>query len=253
MRETKAAAKERILMAIAVATSGSPHDNMEKIALSGWCVRTRFNRLVPQFCPTVMCDEMRVTLEAGDIVRCATNPRHPWGISEFVESTDGSTHVLRELGGGQYLNMSNESLDVLCFMPPSELYWGHKYTVYQWASTKAFSERYNPAGDYFKRCGGVEIDGTTLRIWSRPHIWIQDSDSSGYSQPKKFEIEWSESTRLRDIVQGMIDQGFGEDYEKGPDEPGEGMGGCMTFTKESLTKALGRNDLACAIQEAWRT
>lgn len=235
--------RDRVLMNIAVDTAGSFCDRMERVA-GGWSLRLRLGDPAPQFIPLEMAERIGMPLKNGDIVRCKTNPNHRWAISVMVEYVAYGTALLREIGGKALCNMSNEDYEVLRFMAPSRLYTGKQHQVYLWASGKAFLKRYNPAGDYFKRCGGVEFEGeSTLHIWSRPHIWAglprkgEDGEDL-YPQPRKFTLEWGSKTRLKDIVAEMLDQGFAEDFEEAPKEPREGQGGVVTFTRESLTKTL---------------
>ena len=231
---------ERILMNIAVDTSGSVHSKMVRTT-SGWDLRVLFGNPVPQFMPLEMAISLSMPLAKGDIVRCQTNPNHHWGISVFVERLAYSKWLLQEIGGNALMEMDNEGLDVLRFMNPSRLYTGHQHKLYLWASRNAFSERYNPNADYFKRCGGVDFDGNKLIIWSRPHIWCMERAENGiamYAQPKKFTMEWGNKTRLRDIVTAMNEQGFGDDFVFSPDKPNNGQGGITTFTREKLTEML---------------
>lgn len=234
---TKESDKLRVLRNIAIDTSGTVHDKMERLSI-GWSMRFRFRDPVPQFLPVELAQAINMPLKKGDIVRCVTNPNHPWGISEYIKRLDGyGEFLLREIGSDRLLRMGNEMLDVLRFMDPSRLYTGKKHQLYVWASQKAFMERYNPNADYFKRCGGVEIveDPNELRIWSRPHVWMQGADKNGmFSQPRKMEIRWNKKTRLRDIVVAMNEQGFGDEFEKKPTEPTNGTGGCAKFTKEDI-------------------
>ena len=233
--------RERVLMNIAADTSGSCFDAMKRLE-GGWSLRVRFGRPVAQFLPTEMCEKIGMSMRPGDIVRCQTNPNHAWGISELVEQTGYSDFVLRLIGGDKLLNMGNESVEVLRFMDPSRLYTGAKFKIYQWASGKAFSARYNPHADYFKKCGGVEFDGDTLIIWCRPHIWAMEkmgeNDTQLFAQPKRFTLQWSDKTRLTDIVRAMEEQGFAEDFEFAPEEPTEGQAGYTKITRGDLLEAL---------------
>jgi len=112
------------------------------------------------------------------------------------------------------------------------------YTTLFRSSRHAFSSRYNEDANYFKRCGGVEFDDDTLTIWCRPHIFVMEkndkNDNTEYAQPKKFIMQWSRKTRLKDIIAAMAEQGFGTDFEYGPEKPTEGQGGYAKFTKESI-------------------
>ena len=233
--------RERVLLNIAVDTAGTVHDEMVRLKC-GWTLRVRFGKPAAQFIPTEMAAQLGMPLKPGDIIRCKTNPTHEWGISEFVEQTGYADFVLREIGSRRLLNMYNESLDVLRFMTPSRLYMGAKLRIYNWASSKAFSERYNPHGDYFKRCGGVEFDGDTLTIWCRPHIWAaQKKGGDGgmlYAQPKKFTMQWSKQTKLKDIVNAMLAQGFSDDFEFHQEKPANGQGGYATITRDDLLAVL---------------
>lgn len=244
--------RDRVLMNIAVDTSGTVHDEMRRLK-KGWTLRFIFDRPAGQFIPTEMAKAIQMPLVPGDIVRCRTNPKHPWGISEYVEDIpDGA--LLRQIGSDRLLNMTNESFDVLRFMTPSRLYTGKKLQVYNWASGKAFSKRYNPDADYYKRCGGVEFSGELpgyqpprnapvgqVVIWSRAHIWAQEKrqgDATTYAHPRSFVLTWSKSTRLRDIVAAMKAQGFAEDFEYTPEKPEVGNAGFSSFTRESLLAAV---------------
>jgi hypothetical protein len=234
---------ERVLMNIAIDTAGSVHDEMRRLA-SGWQLRFTFDCPAPQFIPLEMAKAIDMPLKKGDIVRCQTNPNHHWGISVFVEQLKYSEWLLQEIGGDRQLKMGNESLDVLRFMQPSRLYTGHQRQVYLWASSKAFSKRYNKQADYFKRCGGVTFNGDTLIIWCRPHIWTMEKKGEDgvtlYAQPKKFTMQWGEKTRLKDIITTMRDQGFGSEFEFSPMKPTEGQAGYARFTKSDLEKIIER-------------
>ena len=241
-REREIQDKVRVLQAIAIETAGSVHNRME-IANTpgGWTIRTAFGRPSPQFLPLDLAKLLRLPLEPGDIIRCQTNPCHDWGISEFVESIDGSDHyfLLREIGSGRLMRMENESFDVLRFMPPNMVLTGDKHKMYRWAN-KAFSSRYNKHADYFKRCGGIKVGNEVLTIWSRPHVWCSIANKDGMiRQPRKFTIPWNKKTRLKDIVAALVEQGFAEEFEFGPDEPSEGMAGCAKVTRSDLVSALG--------------
>lgn len=232
--------RERVLMNIAVDTSGYCFDTFERLN-GGWKLKFRFGRCAPQFVPEEMATKLNMPLKPGDIIRCSTNPNHAWGISELVEKTGFSDFLLRMIGGEKLLNMGNESVDVLRFMSPYRLYTGHKFQVYKWASSKAFSTRYNPQADYFKRCGGVDIDGDDLIIWSRPHIWASEKTIDGvtlFAQPRRFAMKWSDKTKLKDIVGAMLSQGFADEFEYLPTEPTEGQAGRAKITRDALLGVL---------------
>jgi hypothetical protein len=228
-------------MNIAIDVAGTVHDTMERLAC-GWNLRFTFDSPSAQFIPPELAERIEMPMRAGDIIRCVTNPNHLWGISELIEVHGNGNFLLREIGGNRLCNMGNESVHVLRFMHPSRLYTGSKYKIYQWIITKAFSERYNPDGDYLKRCGGVQFDGDMLTIWSRPHIWsmekVNESKETLYAHPKKFTMQWSDKTKLRDIINSMKDQGFADDFEFFPEKPTEGQTGFVTFTRDRLMASL---------------
>lgn len=233
--------RERVLMNIAVDTAGTVHDTMQRLG-DGWHLRFSFDHPAPQFIPEELADKIEMPLTAGDVVRCKTNPNHRWGISEFVEKFGYSDFLLREIGGSKLLKMGNESIDVLRFMRPSRLYTGAKHRIYQWATGKAFSERYNPDADHFKRCGGVEFDGDTLVLWCRAHIWAMERKGEGgsplYAQPKRFTMTWDDSTKLKGIIDAMRAQGFAEPFEYTPEKPTEGQAGYAKFTRDDVMRAI---------------
>jgi len=239
----KRSAFERVLMNIAVDTAGSCFDKMVRLN-GGWHLRFRFDHPVAQFIPLEMAESIDMPLKKGDIVRCKTNPNHHWGISVYVDKLGYSDWLLQEIGGDAQLKMYNEDLDVLRFMNPTRLYTGHQQKVYQWASSKAFSERYNEEARQFKRCGGVEFDGDILTIWCRAHIFAMerqgDNEEILYAQPKKFTIPWGKTTRLKDIIAAMSEQGFGSDFEYAPEKPTEGQAGYASFTHVAVRKPLRR-------------
>jgi len=234
---------ERILLNIAIETSGSCHNRMEQIK-NGWTLRTIFDRPAAQFLPLEMLKEMGMPLEKGDIIRCETNRSHEWSISKFVDyiSDDGGDwgsceYLCQKIGSHETCRVHNESITVLRFMPQNLLLYGKAKQIHDWCH-KAFRERYNEDADYFKRCGGVEIKHDTAIVWSRPHIFAhekkgEDGDTL-YALPKKFEIPWNKKTRLKDIIAEMKKQGFGEDYEYSKTESEEGMGGCTKITKKDI-------------------
>ena len=233
--------KERVLLNIAVDTSGSIWDKTERLQ-RGWALRfTVSGRPAPQFIPIELAEIINLPLKSGDIIRCCTNPNHDWGISEFVEQKGYADFLLREIGGKRLCNMGNESIEVLRFMRPERLYTGLKYKLWKWAY-KAFQERYNPNYSYFKRCGGVEFENDYLILWSRAHIWAMQKHPKMcpvlFAQPKKFIIPYTNKTRLKDIVNSMEEQGFADDYVYLPYKPTEGQGGYATFTKEDVLKVI---------------
>lgn len=233
--------RERVLMNIAVDTSGSSCDTMERLECGG-TLRFTFDRPSPQFVPPELADKIGMPMKPGDVIRCCTNPNHFCGIAELLEVRGHSDFLLREIGGSRTVNMGNESVHVLRFMSPSRLYTGVKHKIYKWASGKAFSERYNPEADYFKRCGGVEFDGDTLTIWMRSHIWgMEKKGPDGttlHAQPRKFVMQWGDSTKLKDIVSAMIDQGFGDDFEYLPEKPTDGQAGYVSFTRDDISRVV---------------
>lgn len=228
---------ERILMNITVQTSGSPFDMMVRLD-SGWDLRERFGRFVPQFMPIQMAAVINMPLQSGDIVRCQTNPHHHWGVSIFVRSFGPSNFILRELGGSAELNMYNEDFYVLRFMPEYLLYSGHQHKIYTWIMTKAFSKTYNDQAELMKKPGGVEFDGDKVTFWSRSHIFAMekraDDGSTLYAQPKQFEMLWSKKTRLKDIIATMQEQGFSEPFKFTHAKSPAGYGGCLSFTRENF-------------------
>ena len=238
--------RERILMNIAIATSGSCHDQMSALK-NGWCIRTTFGKPSPQFLPLDLCNILQMPLEEGDIVRCETNRKHPWSISQFVKinSEDGGyfgskEYLCREIGGDKLCRIHNESLSVLRFISKPLLYSGKEKQVYDWGH-KAFTHRYNPDADRLKRCGGVEVKPQEVIIYSRAHIFAQErtkGDKTLYAQPRKFVVPWNKKTRLKDIIEAIRAQGFASDYEYGETEPSEGMGGCVKMTRDSLVNNL---------------
>lgn len=225
---------ERVLMNIAIDTAGTVFDSMQQIH-SGWQLRYRFENPAPQFIPLEMAKAIAMPLKKGDIVRCWTNSNHHWGISVFVEQLNESNWLLQEIGGKEQLKMYNEDLDVLRFMSPARLYIGHQLQVYLWASQKAFSKRYNKEASYYKKCGGVKFDGDMITIWSRPHSWLMKKEENHgtvlYAQSKKFIIKWGNSTRLKDIIDAMREQGFGLEFEYKTEKPIDGQDGYVIFTK----------------------
>lgn len=240
--------RERVLLNIAIATSGSCFDTMTRLE-GGWSLRTTFGALSPQFLPLEICDQLGMPLEPGDIVRCETNRSHAWSISQFVKAltTDGGAfgsreYLCREIGGTAECRIHNESLAVLRFMPKYLLYTGKENQVYAWCH-KAFLSRYNPDADmHRKRCGGVDVQAETVTVWSRPHIFFMEKGRNGdkplHAVPRRFEIPWNRKTRLKDIVRTMKEQGFAKDYDYAPEEPTEGMGGCCRLTRDKLVSVL---------------
>lgn len=232
---------ERVLMNIAVDTSGSFCDKMMKLA-NGWTLRYSFGEPAPQFVPLELAKVINMPLKKGDIVRCKTNPNHHWGISVYIEGKQYHDFLLQEIGGKALLRMSNEDFEVLRFMVPERLYTGHQYQVYIWASRKAFSERYNKNADYYKRCGRVEFEEDNLIIWCRAHICTMEGKGENgettYAQPKKFTMKWNKKTRLKDIISVMDEQGFNSEFEYTTEKPIEGQAGCVTITRDDLVRVF---------------
>jgi hypothetical protein len=233
--------RDRVLMNIASDTAGTVHDQMYRLRC-GWNLRFTFDHPSPQFIPEEMAKAIGMPLAEGDIIRCNTNPNHRWGISEFVSRRGYADFLLREIGGDKLLNMGNESVSVLRFMERSRLYAGAKYRVYKWATFKAFEKPHNPDADNFKRCGGVEFDGSTLTIWCRPHIWVAEKQSEDgdklYAQPKKFTMQWDDKTKLKDIVSAMRSQGFADHFEYAHTEPTQGQQGYAKFTRDDMLRII---------------
>jgi len=237
--------RARVLLNIAIATSGSCHDKMIAVKY-GWTMRTSFGSPSPQFLPYELCEVINMPLQEGDIIRCETNRSHKYSISKFIKinSNNGAfgskEYLCQEIGGEERCRISNESISILRFMDKSLLYTGKENQIYNWAR-KSFLGRYNTNADYYKRCGGVDITGNLLTIWSRPHIWAIDkkiNEKTMYAHPRKFVMEWDKSTRLKDIVNHLNENGFADDYEYKEDEPIFGMGGCVKITKDSLSKMI---------------
>lgn len=228
-------------MAIAVETAGTIHDDMKRLS-NGWSLRFRFDHPAPQFIPIEMAEAIQMPLAPGDIVRCKTNPSHAWGIAELVERKGYADFLLKAIGSELRCNMGNESIDVLRFMWEPLLYTGKRHQLYCWASRHAFSERFNPNACYMKRCGGVSFEGATLVIWCRAHIWAMekkgDAGQKMFAQPKRFSLAWNERTKLKDIVEAMNAQGFGDDFEYLETEPTEGQKGYAKFTKADIERVI---------------
>lgn len=231
---------ERILMNIAIETSGNCHNEM-KIIIGRWQIRTSFNKPTPQFLPLELCKLIEMPLECGDIIRCETNRSHKWSISKLVEIGE-EAWICQQIGGKDIVKIYNERISVLRFMPKRLLLQGKEKKIYDWCY-KAFLPRYNDKANYYKRCGGVEIKPNVAIVWSRPHIFDQEKLSKNketlYAVPRRFEISWNQKTRLKDIVKDIKAQGFDKDYEYNTTRPTQGMGGCCTFTKENIQTALG--------------
>lgn len=158
----------------------------------------------------------------GDIVQCNTQFSPEWKYAVFLEDNNGANGghwLLREIGGMKTVRMFNESLSVLVGVPPHIFYEGHQRQLYEWATSAAFSERYNPKAEHLVRSGGAEFVGDILRVWVRPHIFIPDEKTvdgkTVYVKPWFVELKWSEKTRLKDIVDAMIAAGFPREWEYG--------------------------------------
>lgn len=158
----------------------------------GWTMLFQHGQPATQFIPSELAERIGAPLKAGDVVRCATNPRHRWGVAEYVEPLDDGA-VLRELGGGPLLAMRNESFYVLRFYPPEILFYGHKRRVYDWARGKAF--RRAADDPWATKCGGVEMSDDTLSVWVRPHMWFserrQKDGPTLYAQPRRIDMPWT--------------------------------------------------------------
>lgn len=180
----------------------------------------------------------------GDIVKCNTQLSEEWKFARFLEDHNGSNGgywLLQQIGGKMRVKMHNESISVLIGIGKEALSEGYEWKTYQNAR-KAFYPRFNRKADsYAARCGGVYIEGENLKIWVRPHIFGQEKTVDGkklYAHPYIIEMKWSKKTKLKDIVETMIQAGFPREYEFYETPPEKGMGGCITITKESMTKAL---------------
>lgn len=205
----------------------------------GWTMLFQHGQPATQFIPSELAERIGAPLKAGDVVRCATNPRHRWGVAEYVEPLDDGA-VLRELGGGPLLAMRNESFYVLRFYPPEILFYGHKRRVYDWARGKAF--RRAADDPWATKCGGVEMSDDTLSVWVRPHMWFserrQKDGPTLYAQPRRIDMPWTNRTRLKDIVRALLDGGINEEFEFSPEEPTKGMRGCAKFTRADVEQAM---------------
>lgn len=90
----------------------------------------------------------------GDIVQCNTSFAPDWKYAVFLEDHNGDKGgywLLREIGGERTVRMFNESLSVLIGISPHVFYEGHQHQLHEWATSAAFSEKYNPKADYFVR------------------------------------------------------------------------------------------------------
>ena len=238
---------ERVLMNIALATSGSCFDKMTRLE-NGWLIRTSYGDPSPQFLPVELCEAIGMPLQEGDYIRCETNRSHPFSLSRFVKinSQDGGAwgsheYLCEKIGSKELCRISNESISVLRFMSKSMLYIGKEKQIYDWAY-KAFSPRYNKKADRYKRCGGVDITGNKLTIWSRAHIFTQEKKGKDgitlFAQPRKFVMEWNNKTILKDIIKYLNDNGFVNEYEYAEKEPTSGMGGCFKITKKDVENLI---------------
>lgn len=202
--------KLRVLRNIAVDTARSSHDRLTtkgpRMTLS------ILNKPAPQFMDVHIAKSIGQPLRKGDIVKCQSNPNHPHGISEFVYALSHADYILREIGTGIEIAMRNESLDVLRFMAPHRLYTGRRYQLYL-LTLKAFSSRYNPKADHKYRPGSIEVltDPKEIRAYERAHVWYQETPE-GFTRPRLHTIPYNSSTRLKDIVNAMLANGFGTPF-----------------------------------------
>lgn len=207
--------KERILSAIISSVANC--SNIGKQGNDG-VRRDHRGEPYPQFAPERgggLCPfgDYGVAAKTGDIVLCRTTRNGPWKVSVWVEDFrgGGSAHscvLLREIGSKRLCRMSNEGYSVLVGVEPSLLYEGAKRRVHRYA-TKAFSERYG--GDYFVRCGGVEFDGATLKIWVRPHAWMgarHEDEGLSVAIPYCVDMKWNSKTRIKDIQAALREAGW---------------------------------------------
>jgi len=175
--------------------------------------------------------------EPGDVVLCSTSMVSPWKISYLVQRTGHDSALLREIGSERLCNMGNERFETLVGIPSVLLLDGLRRKIFKWISEKAFNEKYNGKADYCRfRCGGVEIvDDDVFRVWIRPSLLgTCPMDVNGkklYRQPFSVDISFDKKTRLKDIVQQLIDGRMGKDFEISETEPTVGMGGIVTIKR----------------------
>jgi hypothetical protein len=159
-----------------------------------------------------------VSLPAGSIVKCLTNPDHDWGVARYVRS-EPDHYVLSEIGNPKRtLRMYNERLQVLVGVPWHVTAEGWERRMYDWA-IKAMSERWNKRADYFLRFRGAELKDGVLTIKVGRHVWVNFTRREtpegikcyNYRQ-RSFDIPVDQKTRLKDIVQALCDADFDAEW-----------------------------------------
>lgn len=140
--------------------------------------------------------------------------------------------------------MGNESLSVLVGMSPEVFYTGRQRKLYEWGVKDAFLRPASKKHDRFVKPGGVEFIDDVMRVWVRPHIFVGEKTIDGktlYPQPWFAELKWSDKTKLRDIVNALIDAGFPREWEYAENRSDRGP---KRITRDDLEAALGRAGVA---------
>ena len=241
MKKIKMTARERILLNIAIETSGSWSNRMMEVG-NGFSIRTSYWQPAPQFLPELICDIIDMPLVEGDIIKCETNRSHEFAISVLIgikyEPNIGTYYLCRKIGGKEVCKIFNEQISVLRFMPKNLLYEDKEYDIYN-KVLKAFAFSYNKNANIFKKFGGIKIEGDKLTVWSRAHAFIYEKnieDKKLYAKPKKFTFKWNSKTTIKSIVEHMSKNGFEDKFEYDEQEPAMEMTDFSVISKEELIK-----------------
>lgn len=140
-------------------------------------------------------------LKPGMLVLCNSNARHDWGVSFLVEPINDGW-VLREIGSDRLCNMTNESFTPIVGMNKIDLLEGKNREFYI-KVIKAFSR----GGEYSYRFGGIDINKNKAVITIREVFGGSLRDVK--SIPFSFEMKWNKKTSIKNILNKMIEAGYG--------------------------------------------
>lgn len=141
-------------------------------------------------------------IKVGDLVMGKTGKVHDFKIGFVHEILSKFEMVIREIGSNKLCNYSNESFTRIVGLKPSDLYEKGQYGFYQ-KVLKAFTR----GNEYSYRYGGLEFLGDNIA-----KIWIREA-FGGFGEckscPFSFKIEWNKRTTIKEILNLMIENGYG--------------------------------------------
>ena len=139
-------------------------------------------------------------IKKGDLVIADTSRISDWTIG-WVEDVYSDSHMLiREIGTNRLCNYSNEGFHRIV-IDHSLIREGEKYK-FQCKVLKAFKR----GSAYKYRYGGIEfLDDNTVRVFIREAF----GGITYKSIPFSFDMQWSKRTTIKEILEEMIENGYG--------------------------------------------